>query len=387
MTSCPKACAQGPSVAAAGSVYLWDFTGSSPGRPYPLPRRSGPPAGSHGRVRRSLRGVRGVSRRLGAVAGLSAVALLVWRLGGGTLLYGMRGIDATVLLAALGIGALTTVSGAWRWQLVARGMAVRLPLGTAVAAYYRALFLGVVAPGGVPGPVWRAVGHGVGETGRGARAGTAERAVGLVVLAVACAVVLLCVPSPVRGTARRVIPLLVLAAWGALAVLMAVRMGRPHTGRPGRSPLTAARRALLSRRDGPRILSSSAVVLAGHAMLFLLAARVTGVDAPTTRLLPLAALALLATCLSPSTGGWGPREGVTSWAFGAAELGAGHGLAAAAVYGVLSLTASLPGAALLLTRAGRRPTAAGQGACTAASRGASARTTRIPSLSSKPKES
>jgi hypothetical protein len=47
-------------------------------------------------------------------------------------------------------------------------------------------------------------------------------------------------------------------------------------------------------------------------------------------------------------GGWGPREGVTAWAFGAAGLGAQHGVATAVVYGVMVLVASLPGAAVLV---------------------------------------
>ena len=64
-----------------------------------------------------------------------------------------------------------------------------------------------------------------------------------------------------------------------------------------------------------------------------------------------------------NVGGWGPREGVTAWAFGAAGLGAGRGLAVAVVYGVLSLVASLPGLIVLVARwyaglrAGARATA------------------------------
>jgi hypothetical protein len=49
----------------------------------------------------------------------------------------------------------------------------------------------------------------------------------------------------------------------------------------------------------------------------------------------------------PSIAGWGPREGVTAWVFGAAGLGAGAGVSAAVVYGVMALAASLPGAVVL----------------------------------------
>ena len=50
---------------------------------------------------------------------------------------------------------LTTLCCAWRWRIVARGLGVDLPLGTAVAAYYRSLFLNVTLPGGVVGDVHR----------------------------------------------------------------------------------------------------------------------------------------------------------------------------------------------------------------------------------------
>ncbi len=75
-------------------------------------------------------------------------------------------------------------------------------------------------------------------------------------------------------------------------------------------------------------------------------------------MLPLALLAMLAMVL-PSVGGWGPREGVTAWAFGAAGLGAEQGVATAVVYGVMVLVASLPGAAVLVVAWFRRPVPGG----------------------------
>ena len=83
--------------------------------------------------------------------------------------------------------------------------------------------------------------------------------------------------------------------------------------------------------------------------MFLLAARVAGSGAPSPELLPLALLALLAMGLPLNVGGWGPREGVTAWAFGAAGLGAAQGLTVAVVYGVLTFVASPAGGG----RAGR----------------------------------
>jgi hypothetical protein len=45
---------------------------------------------------------------------------------------------------------------------------------------------------------------------------------------------------------------------------------------------------------------------------------------------------------------------VTAWAFGAAGLGAEHGVATAVAYGIMVLVASMPGAALLVVSWFRR---------------------------------
>jgi uncharacterized membrane protein YbhN (UPF0104 family) len=123
----------------------------------------------------------------------------------------------------------------------------------------------------------------------------------------------------------------------------------------GPSPWARARSAaarelrdgLLARRAWPPIALASALVVAGHAATFLLAARTAGVTAPASSILPLALLVLAAGVL-PNVGGWGPREGVTAWAFAAAGLGASRGVASAVVYGVMVFVATLPGAAVLL---------------------------------------
>ncbi|WP_457463380.1 lysylphosphatidylglycerol synthase transmembrane domain-containing protein [Streptomyces sp. TE5632] len=296
-----------------------------------------------------------VRTRLGSAAGVLILAVLLWRLGTGVLLDGLRRIDGPAVLAALGIGLVTTVFSAWRWALVARGLRIRLPLASAVADYYRALFLNAALPGGVLGDVHRAVRHGqsTGDLGRGVRSVVLERAAGQLALFAAGAVMLLTMPSPVRDDMRQAVPLVGLAALGACAVVLALRMNRSASSRRDRAPrpvLAEAREGLLSRRNGPGVLLSSLVVLAGYLAMFVLAARVAGVGAAVTELLPLGVLALLAMALPLNVGGWGPREGVAAWAFGAAGLGAGRGLAVAVVYGVLSLVASLPGVIVLVAR-------------------------------------
>ncbi|MFG3332229.1 YbhN family protein [Streptomyces tendae] len=322
---------------------------AAPARDLPTPPRPNTSVGAPApRRRRALRA------HLGTLAGTAVLAVLLWRLGTGALLDGLRRIDGSTVLAALGIGLVTTVFSAWRWALVARGLRIRLSLATAVADYYRALFLNAALPGGVVGDVHRAVRHGrsAGDLGRGVRTVVLERAAGQLALTGVGVAVLLTMPSPVLAEARRIAPPAALALLGALAVTLALRMNRTpvRRARALRAALGEARAGLLSRRNLPGVALSSVVVLAGHLTMFVLAARVAGSAASVAALTPLAVLALLAMGLPLNVGGWGPREGVTAWAFGAAGLGADTGLGVAVVYGVLSLVASLPGAVVLVAR-------------------------------------
>ncbi len=294
-------------------------------------------------------------RHFGTVAGVVILGALLWHLGTGVLLDGLRRIDATTLVLALLTGVATTVLSAWRWALVARSLKMRLPLGAAVADYYRALFLNAALPGGVLGDVHRAVRHGkdAGDLGRGVRSVVLERVAGQVALTVVGTAVLLTMPSPVRAEVRSFAPPVLLAAVGALAVVLALRMNRTADSRRGRAlraTLAEARKGLLSRRNGPGVALSSLLVLAGHIGMFVLSARVAGSPASAATLIPLAVLALVAMGLPLNVGGFGPREGATAWAFGAAGLGASSGVAVAVVYGVLSFVAALPGAVVLVAR-------------------------------------
>src|SRR5213075_2626210 len=85
---------------------------------------------------------------------------LVWRLGTGPFIDGLRSVDGGALAAAAGIAALTTACYGWRWKIVARGLDVDLSLRAAVAAYYRSVFLNVTLPGGIVGDVHRGIRHG-----------------------------------------------------------------------------------------------------------------------------------------------------------------------------------------------------------------------------------
>jgi len=137
-----------------------------------------------------------------AVGVAATFAVLVWRVGTGPFLDGIRTVDGQALAAAAGLAVLTTVCCAWRWSLVARGLGVGVSLGAAVAAYYRSQFLNSTLPGGVLGDVHRAVRHGrdAGDLGRGLRAVAWERTAGQLVQIGLAVVVLLVLPSPVRSS-------------------------------------------------------------------------------------------------------------------------------------------------------------------------------------------
>jgi glycosyltransferase 2 family protein len=285
------------------------------------------------------------------VAAVVTLTVVVWRLGVGPFLDGVRAVDGAALVAATGIGVATTACCAWRWAIVARGLGLRLSFPAAVAACYRSVFLNLTLPGGVAGDLHRGVSHGrdVRDVGLALRAVGWERTAGQVVQAVVTVAVLVALPSPVRPS----IPLVVAALVAATIAVVLVGRARPGAGRSRWERVRRAiagdvREALLARRAWPAIALASLLVVIGHAITFVIAARTAGTTAPLSQLWPLALLAMLAMVL-PSVAGWGPREGATAWAFAAAGLGAAQGVATAVVYGIMVLVASLPGALVLLT--------------------------------------
>ena len=292
--------------------------------------------------------MRRIRKWAGPALTIAVLVVLVWRLGTGPFVGGIESVDGRALLAAVAIGFVTTVCGAWRWTVVARGLGLRLSLPAAVAAYYRALFLNLTLPTGIAGDVHRGVSHGrdAHDVGRGVRAVVWERGAGQVVQVVLTVAVLLILPSPVRSSMPFV------AAGAVVLAVTVVLLGRLRGGgsrwRRVRNAVVAdIRNGVLRREALPTIVLATTVAVVGYAVLFLVAARTVGVTAPISRLLPLALLAVLAMVL-PSVAGWGPREGATAWVFAAAGLGAAQGAATAVVYGILALAAFLPGAVVLV---------------------------------------
>ncbi len=288
------------------------------------------------------------------LSGVAVLAFLLWRLGAGPFLDGARAVDATSLLAAACIGAMTTAGCAWRWHLVASGLGVDVTWRAGVAACYRSQFLNTVLPGGVLGDVHRGVSHGrdAGDMGRGLRTVVWERSAGQVVQVALTITVLLLLPSPVSSA----IPVVAsaVAVVGVIAVVGTVVLGRRlRTSTPSRwsrALRTAGsdlRDGVLAQRSWPGIVLASTVVVSGHTATFLIAARTAGSSAGLEVMLPIALVVLLAMAVPTNIGGWGAREGVAAWAFAATGLTAGLGVAASVVYGVMTIVSTLPGALVL----------------------------------------
>ena len=239
-------------------------------------------------------------RWLRVAGGAAVLAAVLWWVGPGPVVDGVRAAGPVPLAAAVAVTGVTTVCCAWRWRVLAARLGTEVPMGTAVAAYYRSQLLNATVPGGVVGDVHRAVRH-------GAVAVVSERGSGQAVQVAAAGAVLLAAPVP----------------WAAAVLGLAV--------------LTALVR-------WPVVVGTSLVSSAGHLLVFLVAARAAGVDASTATLLPLGLVVLLGASIPLNVAGWGPREGVAAAAFAAAGLGAADGAAVSVLYGVLALVATLPGA-------------------------------------------
>ncbi len=286
------------------------------------------------------------------LGGVAVLAVLVAQLGAGPFVAGLGRLGPTTIAVACGVTLATTLCSAWRWSTVARALGVDVPLAAAVGACYRSQLLNLTLPGGVVGDVHRGVLHGR-ETGRLApalRSVAWERALGQVVQVVLTVALLAVLPSPWRSTMLAVVPALLV---GGCLLLLAV--GRRVRRGPGRCGVLAgdAFRLAASPRAVAGIALASGLAVSGHVVLLLVAARSAGVTAAPQVLVPVALLVLLASAVPLNVAGWGPREGMAAWAFGAAGLGGAEGLTTAVVFGLLTVLGTVPGAVPLLRASSR----------------------------------
>ncbi|MGN8552975.1 UNVERIFIED_CONTAM: flippase-like domain-containing protein [Microbacterium sp. SLM126] len=289
---------------------------------------------------------------LRAAAGTAILVGIVAVAGAEPFLRGLAAVSPIAIAAAVVLAAAATCAAAWRWRTLATRMGLRLGWGESVAAYYRSQFLNTVLPGGVVGDVHRAVSHGRGvdQVAQASRAVAAERAAGQAVQLALALAVLVIAGATAAASAFAVLGVVV-AIIAVLAIVAAVsRRARTAFARE----LVVLRSAFASVGTVLRVAAASVVVLGAHVATFLVACAAVGVEAPADRVTAAALVAVLASSIPFSLGGWGPREGAAAWAFGVAGLGAAAGLAAATAYGVLAMIAVAPGAVVLAASALRR---------------------------------
>jgi len=288
--------------------------------------------------------------RIGVAA--AVLLLLVQRFGADPFLRALRHTTTAAIAIAMATALVTTLCCVWRWTWIARRMGLELDFRSALPAYYRSQFLNVTLPGGVLGDVHRAVRHGgqVEALARATRAVAWERMVGQLALVALAVTVVLTVPSVVRGAAAELAAVLLAVTTVAALALCALGWGGSRVGRRLARTVVADARQIVT--DGFWLpLALSTVAASGHVLVLFVATRAAGVDVPLLPALPLLLTVLLASSLPTNLAGWGPREGMAAWVFGAAGLGAAQGVTVSAVYGVLALAAALPGALVLLVDA------------------------------------
>lgn len=276
------------------------------------------------------------------LGGLAVLAVLLQHFGGGPFAEALRVTTWQAVPAAFALTAFATMTSAWRWRLVARALGVPLTVRESVAAYYRSQFLNAVLPGGVLGDADRAVRHGraAGDLGAGVRATVWDRVTGQVVQVTLAMLALVLLPTPWRGSGVGAVAALVLLAIVGAAVLV---LRRRTEGWLTHDLRVLGRPAVLAR-----LVVSSCGSTAGHLALFVVAAGVVGVEASPAVLVTTGLVVLVGSAVPLSVAGWGPREGITAWAFGVVDLGAAAGLTVAVVFGVLAGVATLPGAVVLM---------------------------------------
>jgi len=275
------------------------------------------------------------------VVALGVLGFLLVRFGTGPFEEAWRVTTWPAVLAALVLTGVATLASAWRWRTVARSLGVPLTVRESVSAYYRSQALNSLLPGGVLGDAHRAVRHGraAGDLGSGVRATVWDRFGGQGVQVALALLALSLLPSPWRGSPVAVVALVAVPVVGLLGVL--VVRGRGESW-PARDLRGLARPPVLLP-----VVVSSGVGTAAHLTVFAVAVRSVGVDLPPAVLVATGLVVLVGSAVPLNVAGWGPREGVTAWAFGVVGAGAATGLTVSVVYGVLAAVATLPGLLVL----------------------------------------
>lgn len=299
-------------------------------------------------------------RLMRPLVGLALLGCLAWWLEPGAILGQVQRLSPGWALLALALTLPPLALSAWRWRLTARLLGLSLGFRRALREYYLALFLNQVLPGGVAGDAARAWRHSrdSGRRGGAWRAVIIERASGQMAMALLTLMVLAASPLWHELVARGGKGVAASGWLPALfaAVLLLVPLGWQLVRHPPASLVGLGgdlRRSLLAASVWPKQLVGSLLVVISYALVFVCAARAIGVELPLGTLLSLVPPVLLAMLIPLSLAGWGVREGAAALVWGLAGLPPAQGVAVSMAYGVIVLTASLPGGLVLLRRVTR----------------------------------
>lgn len=288
------------------------------------------------------------------VLSLGILFVLLWRLDGHDFINQFRTVSWPVFMAAIFFALLAIVGSAWRWHYTAQQLNLTLSHRQAINDYFLAALINQTLPGGILGDITRAVRHGdrlpqltaQGRWGAAFRAVVIERLSGQLILPPLLMFFWLITPT---GQA-------LLYQFGF--VLTFIMIGLVSVG-IGFGWLLRRRqwlyrlkldlkRTLLSMPSGLIQMISSAAVLGCFIVAFILAARALAIETPSTVMLPLIPLVLLAMIVPISVSGWGVREGVAALLWPIVGLPAEQGVAISVTYGAVMFLSSLPGLIPLL---------------------------------------
>jgi len=255
------------------------------------------------------------------------------------------------LFLAFGAVNLQTIASAWRWHRVAARLGQDIPPRRAIAEYYLSQLVNQSLPGGVLGDAARAVRarHQAG-IGIAAKAVIIERLAGQIAMFGLLALAVVWAFLEPGGLVLSIgtnelwaAALLFLAL--AVVCLLAVRLARRHW-RPdlGGSIVTA----LFAKGAWSEQAPLAVVIVALNLSSFTLCALATGTTLSVEGVLVLVPLILCAMLIPTTVAGWGFREGAAAALFPMAGATAAAGFAASLAFGLVILTASLPGLFVLL---------------------------------------
>ena len=270
---------------------------------------------------------------LRAAVSLSVLAVVLARTSLDEVLARASDVSAGPMVAALALVLVIYLLVSVRWRTIAAALGVALPLRLAVRAVFAGVFGGQLLPSTIGQDLvrgWTAARH-AGSARRAAASVVADRLAALFAACMLLAFAHVSLGGIGLPFAAFLVPGVAVAAGGLLlAFLLACKL-----------PLNPA-----------PVAGAVALALAIHVLgivVAALSASAFGVDSSLRVWFSIIPFSLIACAVPVSINGWGVREAVI------VALAAAHGIAAAdallvsLTLGVLNVTASLPGAYVLLS--------------------------------------